>query len=124
VIPVTLPLLALTLLEGGGGSSDELIATTPSSGAIMHTVENRPPPIGPGPPAPEILQGLANQTRGQFKTIYSPASYQVVLDHLSERLGTEIMIHCIVPTRSDRSDVMIGGRFPGGRVKGLGIAPK
>ena len=69
----------------------------------------------------ETLRALADQTHGQFIPIYTSASYQVALDHLADRLATEVMVEYLVPPGSSSgNDVQLGVRIPGARVKGLG----
>jgi hypothetical protein len=77
---------------------------------------------GGAQPRGNMLRALANETRGEFTTIYSQASYQAALDHLSDRLAAEMLIEYIVPPGTPRSDdVKLGVRLPGARVNGLGV---
>ncbi len=70
----------------------------------------------------EMLHALADQTHGQFTTIYSAASYQVALDRLADRLSPELMVEYVVPVGSSSgNDVSLGVRIPGARVIGLGV---
>jgi len=39
-------------------------------------------------------------------------------------MATEIMIEYLVPPQSKASDVKIGVRIPGARVRGFGVAPR
>ena len=110
--------------DGSRNPPEELLAAILSSGATVHGVQNRLMPNASGRTVAEILQGLTERTRGQFAAVYSSASYQVALDHLADRLNSELMIDYVVPARSDASDVKIGVRIPGARVKGLGVAPR
>jgi hypothetical protein len=96
------------------------------SGAIVHVVANRSlvsrTPGGVAGRYADLLKTLADETRGQYTTIYSQASYQVALDHLADRLSTEMMIQYIVPPGAARTDdVKLGVRLPGARVRGLGV---
>jgi hypothetical protein len=43
------------------------------------------------------LRALAQQTHGEFTTIYSAASFQAALDRLADRMTSEMMIEYIVP---------------------------
>jgi len=110
--------------DGSRNPPQELLTAILSSGAMVHGVQNRLMPNATGRTVAEILQGLTEQTRGQFAAVYSSASYQVALDHLADRLNSELMIDYVVPARSDASDVRIGVRIPGARVRGLGVAPR
>lgn len=70
----------------------------------------------------ETLRALADETHGQFTTIYSPASYQVALDRLADRLAPQLMVEYVVPVGSaSGNDVQLGVRIPGARVVGLGV---
>jgi hypothetical protein len=70
------------------------------------------------------LRAIAEQTRGEYTTIYSAASYQAALDRLADRLTSELMIEYLVPVGSKPNDVKVGVRLVGARVRGLGVAPK
>ncbi len=70
----------------------------------------------------ETLRALADETHGQFTTIYSSASYQVALDRLADRLAPQLMVEYVVPVGSTSgNDVQLGVRIPGARVIGLGV---
>jgi len=97
----------------------EFLAATLDSHAIVHVVEHRP---GNGAQASGDLQALAAQTRGQFTSIYSSASFQVALDHLADQMTSEIMIDYIVPGNAPpKEDVTVGVKLPGARVVGMGV---
>ena len=103
----------------------EMIAPVVDSGAILHVIANRAMQasggdIRPGP----ALRAVAEQTRGEYTTIYSAASYQAALDRLADRLTSELMIEYLVPVGSKPNDVKVGVRLVGARVRGLGVAPK
>jgi hypothetical protein len=106
----------------------DLLAPILDSHAIVHVVANR----SSGRSVPgvagrlaDMLRALTDQTRGQYTSIFSSASYQVALDHLADRLSSEMMIEFIEPPGSVPSyDVKVGVRIPGARVRGLGITPK
>jgi hypothetical protein len=100
----------------------DLLAAVLDSGAMVHVVARRTTEAAPAPDQPDTLHALADQTHGQFMTIYSAASYQPALDRLADRLGTEMMIEYIVPAGAPRTnDVKVGVRVPGARVRGLGV---
>jgi hypothetical protein len=65
-----------------------------------------------------------DQTHGDFTAIYAAASYQPATDRIVTRLTTELLVEYIVPVGSKANDVKIGVRFPGARVRGLGVAPR
>jgi hypothetical protein len=103
---------------------EDLAAPIIDSGAVVHAVINRATPDTPlaGPMA--MIRRLSDQTHGQFMPIYSPASYQVALGRLADRLTTEMMIEYIVPPRSVATDIQVGVRLPGARARGLGVRPR
>jgi hypothetical protein len=110
-----------TRLPPGG-----LLTTILDSGAIVHVVAERPffnrGAAGASQQYSDMLHSLADQTRGQFTTIYSSDSYQVALDHLADRLAAEMMIEYVVPAgTTPTADVKLGVRLPGARVHGLGV---
>jgi hypothetical protein len=70
----------------------------------------------------DLLRQVADQTRGQYVTIYTPASFPIALDRLADRLATEIMIDYLVPPDTEPRDVRIGIRVPGATVRGLGVS--
>jgi len=113
--------------DGSRLPAGELVAPILESGAMVHVVGKRSAAKGPNvPPAQdaEPLRTLADQTRGQFVAIYSAASYQTALDRLADRLSAEMMIQYIVPRGASAraaSDVKVGVRLPGARVRGLGV---
>src|SRR5262249_16579763 len=96
------------------------------SGAFVDVIANRPVSSNAVPGSTgsraETLRALADQTHGQFTTIYSVPSYPIALDRLADRLATELLLQYIVPagTRAT-SDVKVGVRLPGARVNGLGV---
>src|SRR5204863_7980841 len=111
-------------LDGGRDTPDELIAPIIDSGTVVHAVVNRgtsETPIGGGL---DVVRRLSEQTRGVFTPIYSAASYQVALDRVAERLASEMLIEYIVPPRSAATDIQVGVRIPGARVRGLGVRPQ
>lgn len=114
---------------------EEMIGSVVESGAIVHVVANRYPSGSSNDPVPagrpevhlrldEMLRALADQTHGQFITIYSADSYAAALDRVSERLASELLVEYLVPPGSKATDVKIGARVPGARPRGLGIRPR
>ena len=106
---------------------EELIGPIVDSGAIIHVVANRPPATVPSASPSEqaqMLRTVVQQTLGQITVIYSAASYQAALDRLAERMSSELMIEYLVPPGSKASDVKVGVRIPGARVRGLGVRPR
>jgi hypothetical protein len=103
---------------------EELAAPIIDSGAVVHAVVNRATPDTPFAGAMAMIRRLSDQTHGQFTPIYSPASYQVALSRLADRLAGEMMIEYIVPPRSSATDIQVGVRMPGARARGLGVRPR
>jgi len=120
---------AIVMLSAGSidasRDAESLVSSIVDAGAILHVVANRTDrmPRGSGD-EDTTLRTLIDQTHGQYTTIYSAASYRVALDHIAERLATEIMIEYLVPSGSKATDVKIGVRIPGARVRGFGVAPR
>ena len=119
-------ILSATPVDSSRNGAEEMIAPIVDSGAILHVIANRstPPSGAPGFRPGQALHSLADQTRGQYTTIYSAASYQSALDRLADRLTSELMIEYLVPVGSKPNDVKVGVRLAGARVRGLGVAPK
>jgi hypothetical protein len=118
-------ILSASGLDASIGSPDEMIASIVDSGAMLDVIANRARAAsGVGIRADQPLRALAEQSRGQYTTIYSSASYQAALDRLAERLTSELMIEYIVPVGSKPVDVKVGIRLAGARVHGLGVAPR
>ena len=104
----------------------DLLPTITESGATVHIVEsqasrvNAPDGIG-SDPVPDLLRVLADQTRGQYTTIFTSASYGTALDRRAYKLSAEMMIQYLVPPGEQGGDVRVGVRRPGSRVVGLGV---
>ena len=118
-------IVSATPIDASRNPQDEMIAQVVDSSAILHVIVNRAAQssggdIRPGP----ALRAIAEQTRGEYTTIYSAASYQAALDRLADRLTSELMIEYLVPVGSKPNDVKVGVRLVGARVRGLGVAPK
>jgi hypothetical protein len=122
----TIIILSATPADVSRNAPDEMVAAIVESGAILHIIANRaaPPSGAPGLRPGQALRVLADQSRGQYTTIYSAASYQSALDRLADRLTSELMIEYLVPSGSKPNDVKVGVRLAGARVHGLGVAPK
>ena len=125
--------LSATGVDRPTGRGEELIGPIIDSGVIVQVIANganRPPP---GTPVGQesldqrgnhLLRDVAQQTLGQFTSIYSAASYQAALDRLADRMSNELMIEYLVPAGSKATDVRVGVRIPGARVRGLGVRPR
>jgi hypothetical protein len=119
VVIASSPADATTPVAGG------TLSAILDSGAIVHIVAKSSSGwsvAGGAQPRGDMLHALAAETRGQFTTIYSQASYQAAVDRLSDRLASELLIEYIVPPGAPRSDdVKLGVTLPGARVNGLGV---
>jgi hypothetical protein len=98
----------------------ELLTPILESGATLHAV------VAGGSQQPatskETLRALADQTHGQFTTIFSSASYPAALDRLADRLAPQLLVEYVVPSGSTSgNDVQLGVKIPGARVIGLGV---
>jgi hypothetical protein len=121
------PFSAIVVVSATPVSSvpSEVLTPILESGAAVHVVVKRDGLAGesdlPGRPS-ETLRVLSEETRGQFTSIYSAASYQVALDRLADRLAPELMVEYVVPVGSSSgNDVSLGVRIPGARVNGRGV---
>jgi hypothetical protein len=93
------------------------------SGAIVHVISRTSPATARTGQQPDLLRDLADQTRGNFTTVFSPPSYGVALNNLADRLGTETMVEYFAPPGSTApGEVQIGVRIPGAHVKGLRVS--
>jgi hypothetical protein len=121
-------IVSASATDDSGPGADDLVGPIMNSGAMLHVIANRParsiPSDSNGSPKATLLRTVVEQTRGQFMTIYTAASYEAALDQLAERLTSELMIEYLVPVQSKAGDVKVGVRMPGVRVRGLGVAPK
>jgi hypothetical protein len=121
----TIIVLSGSAMDASRDAADAMIAPIVDSGAILHVIANRTSPVsGSGFRPGQALRALADQSRGDYTTIFSPASYQSALDRLADRLTTELLIEYIVPVGSKPADPKIGVKIPGARVRGLGVAPR
>ncbi|HET9831848.1 MAG TPA: hypothetical protein VFP91_09070 [Vicinamibacterales bacterium] len=111
--------------EPASSEHTERFDATPSviaSGAMLYVVAMRPPANQPRQSNEvELLRTVAEQTRGQFISIYNAASFDAALDQISRRMASELMIEYLVPNHSKAADVQLGVRVPGARVRGLGV---
>ena len=102
----------------------ELLPSILESGATVNVIAGRQSALdgGAAPEVPDLLKVLSEQTRGQYTTIFSPASYSIALDRLADRLSAEIMIEYLVPAGASAGEVRVGVHRPGARVIGLGVS--
>jgi hypothetical protein len=104
----------------------DLLPSITESGAAVHVVESQASQLDAtdalgGDAVPDLLRVLADQTHGQYTTIFSSASYGTALDRLADKLSAELMIQYLVPAGEPAGDVQVGVRRPGSRVVGLGV---
>ena len=119
--------LSGTASDHSRGDPEQLLAAVVDSGAIVHVIANRATQIAPAPGQVRggpVLRSIAEQTRGEYTVIYSPASYQAALDKLADRLAGELMVEYLVPHASKAIDVKVGVKLPGAKIRGLGVAPR
>ena len=118
-------IVSATPLGDAPDTPEEVVAPIIDSGAAVHVIANRAGASSAGASRGMIaIRSLAEQTHGEFTSIYSAASYQAALDRLADRLTTEMMVEYLVPPGSKPIDVKVGVRIPGARVRGLGVAPR
>jgi hypothetical protein len=116
------PFSAIVVVSGNPSASApaELLTPVLESGATVYAIVAGGDEAGAQ--SRETLRALADQTHGQFTTIFSPASYQVALDRLADRLAPQLLVEYVVPTGSTSGDdVQLGVKIPGARVNGLGV---
>ena len=102
----------------------DLLTGIVESGATVHVIETRQL-SGQDQDTPEkgdLLRVIADQTHGQYTTIFSPLSYSIALDRLADRLSAELMVQYLVPPGVAPGDIRVGVRRPGARVLGLGVS--
>jgi hypothetical protein len=122
-----LVVLSATPADSSRMSPDDMVASIVDSHAVLHVIANRSTQIVGQMGqirSGTALRQIAEQTRGQYTVIYSPASYQPALDRLSDRLTSEMMVEYLVPPGSKPTDVKVGVRLAGAKVRGLGVAPR
>jgi hypothetical protein len=106
-------------------SSTGMVREIFDSGAIVHVVSRTSPRGRASAPRLEanLLRDLADQTRGNFTTVFSSASYGVALNNLADRLGTETIVEYFAPAGPPPAgDVQVGVRIPGAQVRGLRVS--
>src|SRR5438034_961578 len=104
----------IILVDTGGGARESFPEIQKAVARFVARLGQRPIALG----------RLSDQTHGQFTAIFSPASYQIALDRLADRLAAEMMVEYIVPPRSAATDIQVGVRIPGARARGLGVRPR
>lgn len=118
-------IVSATPLGDAPDTPEEVVAPIIDSGAAVHVIANRAGASSAGASRGMLaIRSLAEQTRGEFTSIYSAGSYQAALDRLADRLTTEMMVEYLVPPGSKPIDVKVGVRIPGARVRGMGVAPR
>ena len=118
-------IVSATGADASRNPPDEMLAAVVDSSAILHVIANRSQaPANGGLRPGAALRTLAEQTRGEYTTIYSAGSYQAALDRLADRLTSEMMIEYLVPVGSKPIDVKVGVHLVGAKVRGLGVAPR
>jgi hypothetical protein len=125
------PFSAIVILSAGPGDDrdategQDAAAAVSARGTILHVVARRSSGVTPSSRAAanrdEELHALAEQSRGQFITIYTAASFEAALGQLAARMTSELMIEYLVPNQSKATEVKLGVRVAGARVRGLGV---
>jgi len=106
--------------EDPAAGADDPVAVIARSGVTVHAIVNQ----SAGSAGVGDLRRLVQQSRGELTPIYSAASFQAALDRLADRLSSELLIEYISPAGAKATDVKVGIRIPGARVRGLGVAPR
>jgi len=125
------PFSAIVMLLAGpdddrdAAEGQDAAAAVSARGTILHVVAHRSGVTQSSKAAAanrdDELRALAEQSRGQFITIYTAASFEAALTQLAARMTSELMIEYLVPNQSKAAEVKLGVRVPGARVRGLGV---
>jgi hypothetical protein len=113
---------AIVVISGvpvDASTDEDALGPLVDGGTILHVIVNRG-----SPGSPETVRTFVDQTLGVYTPVYSVASLQPALDRLADRLTAELLVEYLVPPGSRASDVKVGIRVPGARVRGLGVAPR
>lgn len=106
-----------------------IINTIFKSRAVVHVVSRRLPTASSRARANrpriegDLLQELADQTGGEYTTVFSAPSYSVALDKLTNRLASEVIVEYLIPLDSAPENVQVAIKIPDARVRGLGVTP-
>ena len=116
-------------IDAAQPQSTRLLPDIFDSATIVHVVSRSAPATAPRGRAyaprleADLLRDLAEQTRGNFTTVFSAASYGVALNSLADRLGTEMIVEYFAPAGPlPPGEVQIGVRIPGAHVRGLRVS--
>jgi hypothetical protein len=111
-------------IDAAQPESAPLLPEILDSGAVVHVVSRSAPRAGAAPRLQaDLLRDLAEQTRGNFTAVFSTPSYEIALNNLADRLGTEMIVEYIVPPGPrPPGEVQIGVRIPGALVRGLKVS--
>ena len=121
------PFSAVVVIAGGPVDASalvrgELLPQILDSGAAVHVVQlGAGGVVAGGVVDADLLRVVADQSHGQFTTVYSGASMPAALDRLADRLAIELMVQYLVPPGPREGDAKVGVRLPGARVVGLGV---
>ena len=118
----TAPFSAVVVISASASSERDaptgMLASILDSRAMVHAVGHAPS----APAGRDDLRALAAQSRGQFTSIFSAASFEASLDHIADQMAAEMMIDYIVPGNAPpKEDVAVGVKIPGARVVGKGV---
>lgn len=116
--------IAASAVNASAPVQGDLLPGILESGAAVHVIEGRSAPRQEqsAPEGSDLLKVIADQTHGQYTTIFSHVSYSIALDRLADRLSSEMMVEYLVPPGVAAGDVRVGVRRPGARVVGLGVS--
>jgi hypothetical protein len=118
----TIVLLSSRALDAPEAGAGEFLKPVLASRIPVNVIALRPAAAA-AEAALDFLRDVANLTRGQYTTIYSPASFAIALERVADRLATELMIQFLVPPGSAAGgEVRVGVKVPGARVTGLGVS--
>jgi len=69
----------------------------------------------------ELLQGLADRTRGDYDRIFATSGYFSSLERLQRRLAAELVVEYASPGGNAGASLQIGTHVPGGNVRAIGL---
>ena len=121
------PFSAIVIVAGSAVDASapvrsELLPRILDSGAAVHVVQVQSSAAArDATTESDLLRVVADQSRGQFTTVYAGASLPAALDRLADRLAIELMVRYLVPPGPREGDAQAGVRIPGARVVGLGV---
>jgi hypothetical protein len=129
ILATRAPFSAIVIVSGSrpatpAGGVENAVAPLVNARITVHAVGRAPDTPGGGAigTLDDALRVLSERTRGDYRAVYSAASFPAALDGIADRLASEIMVEFIEPPGpAPGDDVKVGVRIPGAKVTGLGV---